>query len=242
MDDNSKHYFWKHWKRKSNQEVKYGQSLEKALIWIKEQPFINEVISMYVKASFVNRELNKKSDIDLVLVVKNEETSNLVRVIRDKNKDWLKPVELLPIGIEELINNERFKKPVPGKLQGRPDHFTILLPYHKLVYGKPLNPEKFKIRTERKIYGDLKQAIEDQFIPLYEAGELGFTQLIKQVSHLIYWEERLKGKAFSPTWKEIKKASINNELFQRTFYLRFHPTKNKRVRSKYIIELKEYLK
>ena len=235
-------YFWISWKNKTKQEIKYIKALELALAWLKKQPFIKNIEAVYVKGSFVERELGKKSDIDVVPIMKNKESLNLVREIRDKNKEWLKPVEILPIAIQELRTNERFKKPLPGNPQGKPDHFTVLLPYHKLVYGNPIKTKGWKVRSEEEIYNSLKKVIREQFIPLYEKGEFGFSQLIKQVSHLVYWEERLKGKIFAPSWREIKKSNKDNNLLQNTVFLCFHPTKNKKARSKYVGELKEYLK
>lgn len=64
--------FWEDWKRKTTQEIKYIKSLQRAILWLKSQPFIKEIEAVYVKGSFVFRELRKKSDIDLVVVVRNK--------------------------------------------------------------------------------------------------------------------------------------------------------------------------
>jgi len=242
MKEEVNYEFWKSWKNKNKQEIRYIKALEKALNWIKRQNFMKDIESIYVKGSFVFRELGKKSDIDVVPIIKNKKVIKVIKNIRDQNKEWLKPVEFLPIWIGELSSNKRLKKPKFGNFQGKPDHFTVLLPYHKIVYGKRLNAINFKVRTDKKIYDDLKQAIQDRFINLYEKGEFGFSQLTKQVSHLFYWEKRLKGKTIPPSWKALKDKGTNNNLLQKTIYLRYRPTKNKQVRKRYIRELKKYLK
>ena len=122
---NQECYFFKSWKRKTPLEKRYILSLEKALEWMKEQPFIEDVLAVYVKGSFVYREINEKSDIDVVPVVKSKEALDLLREIRDKNKEWLKPVELLPLGIEELMNNEYYKEHLTEQ---RVNLITIIFP------------------------------------------------------------------------------------------------------------------
>jgi hypothetical protein len=231
------HAFWKNWQAKTKQEKEYIVSLEKALQWIEKQPFHGEIISIYVKGSFVFRELNKKSDIDLVPITRNNKSLQKIREARDKLKETFFPVEILPISLQELASNQRH---VPKPMQGRPDQFTLLLPYHKLIWGKTLNLKKCKAREPLQVYLHIKQAMSEKFLPAYAKNKFGFSQLIKQVFHLLYWEERIKGRHFSPSWKEIKKACPKHSLVQRTMYLRFHPTKDKRVRKKYIQEVITY--
>jgi predicted nucleotidyltransferase len=234
--------FWNNWKRKTQQEKRYIKSLEKALNWLKNQSFAKDIIAVYVKGSFVDRELMKKSDIDIVPVMKDKKSSELVRKLRNPKKLMLAPAEILPIAIQELKMNKRYKKPALNKPQGKPDQFTILLPYYKLVYGKHLDTKGWKRRADAKIYSDLNKAIKGIFIPLYEKEELGFNQVIKQVKNLVWWEERLKGRRISLGWKAIKKACPNNKLLQKAVYWRFHPAKNEKTKEKYLKEIFEYLK
>lgn len=232
--------FYNYWRSKTSLEKKYIEALERALIWIKKQAFIDDVIAIYVKGSFIFREFNERSDIDVVPVMKNEKSLNLIREIRDKNKEWLKPVDILPIGIEELKKNKYYKEPLPGT-KGKPDMFTILLPYNKGVYGKTLNTKEWDVRSDQKIYDNLKSVIKNSQISMFEKGEFGFSTLLKQTMHLIWWEERLKGRNFPSSWKAIKKACPNNRLLQKTVFYRYNLTKDKDLRSEYINELKKYL-
>jgi predicted nucleotidyltransferase len=233
-------YFWTNWKKKTEQEKRYIESLKRALQWLEEQPFKKDIISVYVKGSFVYREINEKSDIDLVTVMRDEKSLDLIRKIRDPNKEMLKPVDILPIGLEELENNKYFKEPLPGT-RGKPDQFTLLISQNRLVYGKPLNTRGWKVRTDQKIYEALRNVIRDVQIGMYEKGEFGFGQLIKQVMHLIWWEERLKSRTINSSWRAMQEACPDNKLLQQTVFFRFNPTKDEVVRRKYIQQLKEYI-
>ena len=148
-------------------------------------------------------------------------------------------MSILPISMQELKANKRYKKNERG---GRPDYFAVLLPYHKLVYGKAISQKDCKIRTDMEIYSSLKKSIINLFLPLYYKKQYGFSQLAKKFSHLVYWEERVKGNKLLPTWNALKKECKKNFLLQKTIYFRIHPTKNKEVREKYIKDLGEYLK
>lgn len=232
--------FYKKWKNKTDLEKKYIFALDKALKWLQEQPFKKEIISIYVKGSFVYREINEQSDIDLVPIMKDEKSLNLVREIRNQHKEELKPVDILPLAIQELRNDEYFKKPLPGT-KGPPHHFTMLLSENRLIYGKPLNIKGFKIKTDKQVYESLKKIIRDKQIEMYEKGELGFRQLGKQFMHLVWWEERLKGKKINSSWEAMRKACSNNDLLQKTIEYRYHPTKDTVLRKNYIKQLKLYL-
>jgi hypothetical protein len=230
--------FWEEWENKTKLEKKYIISLEKAVIWISQQSFFKDIQAVYVKGSFVFRELNEKSDIDLVPIVKTNDVLDKVRALRDAHKEELNPASILPMSIQELKENELYAK---SELKGQPDNFVLLLPYHKLVYGKPINPEGCKVRPLEKIKDDLRSGFVKKLIPMYKKREFGFTQLMKKYPHLAYWEERINGKVFAPSWKAILKARPGDDLLQQAAEFRFHPTKNKRKREKFIKDLEEYL-
>lgn len=233
--------FYKKWQKKTELERKYIEALEYALELILKQSFKKNIIAVYVKGSFVYREINKDSDIDLVPIMKDKKSLNLIRKMRDKNKERLKPVDILPLTIQELKNNKYFEEPLPGT-KGSPCYFTLLISENKLIYGKPLNTKGFKVKTDQQVYESLKEVIKEKQIPMHERGEFGFRQLGKQVMHLIWWEERLKGRKFPSSWAAINKACPNNDLLQKTVKYRYHPTKDSLLRKKYIEQLKRYLK
>lgn len=232
--------FYKSWKNKTPLEKKYIEALEKALEWMKKQNFIKKVIAIYVKGSFVFREINEKSDIDVVPVLIDNQAAITLRKMRNKNKEWLKPVEIIPFPIEELRTNKRFKKENLKKPKGEPDHFTLLFKYHKLIYGKPLNPKKWKRRSNKQVYADYVKRLKNQMLPLHESGNFGFQQIVKQIGIIFYWEAILSGKNLAPSWRDMIK-NCKHPLFKRTFYLRYHPTKDEKIRKEYLDEVKKYL-
>lgn len=232
--------FWNSWKKKSVTEKRYIDALQRSLKWLKEQPFAKDILAVYVKGSFAYRELNDKSDIDLVPIMKDEKSLNLLREIRNRNKDILKPVDILPFALGELEQNKYFKEPLPGT-KGKPDQFTLLLSEHKIVYGKPLNSKGWKVRSDQKIYEALRDVIRDTQLPMYERRDFAFSQLIKQVMHLIWWEERLQGKKILSSWNAMNKSLPEHKLLQQTIRFRLHPTKDNKMREKYITQVKEYL-
>lgn len=235
--------FYNSWKNKTPLEIKYIEALEKALQWIKSQPFLKDINAIYIKGSFVFREINEKSDIDLVPICRDNKSMIEIKQIRDLHKSELKPVDILPMSLEELKANENYvlEGAKPG-FKGRPDLFIHFLPYHELVYGKPLNTKGLKIRTIEKILSNTTSSMKNKFIPMYEKKEIGFSQLLKQAMHIIYWEERVKGHVFPPSWQGIKKACPNNALLKHILSYRKNPTKDEKIRTEFIKEIKEYFK
>ncbi len=231
--------FYNSWRNKTPLERRYIESLEKAVEWIKGQEFFDSVVAIYVKGSFAFREINKKSDIDLVAIMQKNSQLQRVREIRDKHKDELKPVDILPISLEELAANERFVK---TEMKGRPDYDTIFMRYFKFVYGKPPEMSEFKVRPTEKLREALKSGIINKFIPMQERGEFGFGQVMKQVAHLIYWDTRIAtGKDFEPSWKALRKACPSHELLGKLYAYRLKPAKDEHARKELMREVKEYL-
>ena len=56
-------YFWDSWKRKTKQEERAIAALKKVKKLIIEN-LKDEIIAIYVKGSFIRREMNAKSDVD----------------------------------------------------------------------------------------------------------------------------------------------------------------------------------
>ena len=62
--------FWKKWKRKTTIEKKAIVSIKKSRSLILKSIPKNKIVAIYIKGSFVRREMNKKSDVDIVPIVK----------------------------------------------------------------------------------------------------------------------------------------------------------------------------
>ena len=200
----------------------------------------DKIIAVYVKGTFVTREMNKKSDVDIVPIVRDNNVMKKLQKVRDKNREMLKPSELLPISLTELKNNENSK--YGGKLKGKPDVFLRDLEYHKLIYGRGLMKSDYPMRTEDKLFVSDLKFTREKLIPLHKKGKFGFQQLLKKVFWISYNEQRRLGKNPPRTWKGLNKFIKNkNHIIHRAYYFRMNPTKNRRLREVFVNRTEKYL-
>jgi hypothetical protein len=185
--------------------------------------------------------MNRKSDLDLVAIVKDNKDIKYVKEFYKKYRSAYTPeINLGSLSLWELKNNKRRYK--SKKPRGRPYLFIKHLKIYKLIYGKAINPEDY-ILKDSKIY--LKNRIKtfnELFLPSYRKKEFGFGELIKQVFWLIEVEQEAKGKKTQNSWKALDKSiKQKNHVIHDTYKYRRKPTKDKKLRTEYIIKLKSYL-
>jgi len=113
--------FWRNWKNKSSIEKKAILSINRVINFLLAHVPKDELISIYIKGSFITREMNENSDVDVVPILKDNDTLRKLKIVRDENKEMLRPSEILPISLTELKKNKNSK--LHGKLKGRPDTF-----------------------------------------------------------------------------------------------------------------------
>lgn len=232
--------FWKSWKNKSPREIRAINSIQKAISFLFKNIPRDKIIAVYIKGSFVTREMNKKSDVDIVPILKDNNTIRSLKIVRDENKEMLKPSELLPISLTELKHNENSKH--HGKLKGKPDTFLRDLEHYKLIYGKGLNKLDYPMRDFNKMFHHAILGIKSKTLPMHKKGKFGFSQLIKQVFWISYSEQVMQGKSPPRTWQGLNKfIKDKNHIIHKTYYFRMHPTKDKRKRKAFINRLKVYL-
>ena len=65
-----------------------------------------KILAAYIKGTFVTREMNKRSDINIVPILSDNRILGKLKEIRNENKEMLKPAELLPISLTELKRNK----------------------------------------------------------------------------------------------------------------------------------------
>ncbi|MBI2631504.1 hypothetical protein HYW75_00690 [Candidatus Pacearchaeota archaeon] len=227
--------FWKNWRNKTSIEKRAIKSVKSAIDFIINNVYKNDLISIYIKGSFVTRELRKKSDVDILPIVKNKKEMNRLKLIRDKNKDTLRPSEILPISYTELKQKNRS--------WGRADTMLRDLDHYKLVYGKRLLKTDYYIRPWDKMFKDEINMLKFKTLPLYKKGEYGFQQLIKQVFWICYSEQVLLGKNPPRTWKGLNKyIKRKNNIIHKAYYFRMYPTKDKKKITYFLTDLERYLK
>ncbi len=147
--------------------------------------------------------MNKKSDVDIVPILRDNRTLKKLQSVRNENKEMLRPAELLPISLTELKHNKNAKH--RGPLRGRPDTFLRDLEHYELIYGKKLSKSDYPSRNSDKMFSDEIKTLIYQTIPLHKKGKYGFLQLIKQVFWICFHEQKKLGKSLPRTWKGLNK-------------------------------------
>jgi len=199
--------FWKNWKNKTKVEKNAIEKVIKARKLIIDAVSKNNLVAIYIKGSFVRREMNKNSDIDIVpIVTKNKYEKPVFRV----NSSKVYPCIVVPLSIQEFRTNKLFTKPnIKPDTRAKPDRFLKRLKEYKLIYGKALNPKNFPIRSNKQALKDEIKLIEG-YLGLYKKGEIKFNPLLKQVFWLTETEQESKGIKVKHSFKGIN-ASVKDK-------------------------------
>ena len=231
--------FWKDWKRKTKLEMGAIKSMKIAKKIILENIPNEEIIAIYAKGSFVRRELNKKSDVDTVTILKSAKYLKRFKSLSKKYRYAFKPT--LQFGrylIKELMTGKKLK----GSSQTHPGRFVKHLKHNKIIYGVPLKAEDLFVRGHKEDLFELVKALRKTFIPQYEKKEIGFGDIIKQVFWVAENEERFAGRDPPHNWKKLEKSiKLKSHPIHEAIKFRLKPTKDPVKRKRFIKKLKVYL-
>ena len=238
----NRYEFWRGWKRKTELEEAAIKSIKIAKRLILRTIPRNETVSIYAKGSFVRREMNKKSDVDTVTIVKHSRALMKIRWLEKRYREKYKPqIQFTGYSIWELKNNKRTKS--GKKLSPSPSRTVTHLDHYKLLYGKNLRKEDF---NQGSVIGHLKGllfAFNNLFIPGYNEGKFGFSEVAKQVFWLVELEQILKGKNPPNNWKRLARSIMDqNHIIHDALRFRLEPTKDKKARERFMVKLQKYLK
>lgn len=235
-----KNYPWDEWKKKTKQEKEAEKSLALAKKIILKNIPNKEIVSIYVGGSFLRREMNEKSDVDLWVIVKDTKLLERIRKLGEEHRHDREPfLGISGYSIEELKIGEQ----LDGKLRPNPSRFLKRLDTMVLIYGKALNPKNFKMRADKGELNKLIKAFNNIFLPLYYKGELGFSYIIKQVFWLVELEQKVEGKKWEHSFKGMAELIKNkNHIIHDALKFRSEKIKDKKRREKFITKLKRYLK
>ncbi len=206
--------FWLDWKNKTKIEKNAIAAVEKARALVVNSIPRKALVAIYIKGSFVRREMKQGSDVEMVPIVnENKYQSTVFRT----NIPEISPVMVVPLSLWELKNNELFTKSdsIPD-LRAKPDRFLSKLNECKLIYGKPLDPKDFPIRSDIEALEEQIKRVE-LWISAYGAGKVEFS--IKEVFWLVELEQRVEGKEVEHSYQGIvkavgKKSHIIHEAFK----------------------------
>ncbi|MBT5023079.1 hypothetical protein HOK51_08185 [Candidatus Woesearchaeota archaeon] len=252
--------FWKSWKRKTQIEEAAIDSLKVAKKAILSSIPPDEIVSIYVKGSFIRREMNQQSDVDTVTIVKHAKyLDNLRRIEKEEEKkqklNKKKSNKLILNKIKTEIRGYAFSELKTGRRVKNkvtltpPPRFVKHLPHYKLIYGKDLNliSDGFLRRTDAHDLKGMIWAFENIFLPGYVRGEFLFSQIIKQIFWLVEFEQKAKDKSVPHNWKLLAKSiSDNDHVVKDAIKFRLMKNCDKELtvveQKKFIKKLKKYLK
>ncbi len=231
--------FWVNWKHKTDAEKRAIVGLENARKILLRNIPKSKLIAVYLKGSFVRREMNEKSDVDIVPIVSSNRYLQVIKRLQEKHRMEYAPADFTPISLWELKHNQKHD---PKEMKSSPDVFVKNIQSAQLIYGRPLDTTNYKVRDDTKQLGGLLNAFHKKIIPKYEDKEFGFSQIIKCVFYIVDLEQKIKGNHKPYSFKGLARSVKDNKhIVHDALKLRLHPTKNKIVRAKFMKKLKEYI-
>lgn len=227
------------WRNKTKIEKAAINTLKKGKEIILKNIPKDEIIAIYVGGSFIRREMNEKSDVDLWVIVKDNKLLPKIVKLKKFRKSTNPEIGISGYSLWELKNN---KKHIKGKkFRPNPDRFIKYLPYYKLVYGKKINYKNLPISSDKKNLINFIKVFEKTFIPLYKNKKFGFQDIIKQIFFLTDQELRVQGKNPPYEWRKLVILLPKNHITHEALKLRKNRTKDKKIREQFIKKLENHL-
>ncbi|MFO7710453.1 MAG: nucleotidyltransferase domain-containing protein [Candidatus Woesearchaeota archaeon] len=233
--------FWNDWKRKTKLEESAIKSIKTGRkILLNEIPK-EQIVAIYAKGSFVRREMNKKSDVDTVTILKESKYLKNLQQLEGKYGDRYKPqIQFSGYSLWELKRNKKTKH--GNKLRASPSRTVQHLDHYKLLYGEKLDKSDFHQGSREGHLRGMLHAFKEIFLPGYEKNKFGFSDLVKQVFWLVENEQIWKGKNPPHHWGRLAKSiKDENHIIHDALRYRLKPIKDKNERAKFIRKLKKYI-
>lgn len=233
--------FWRDWKKITAVEDQAIKAVRKAKRTLLSKIGEKNIYAIYIKGSFVRREMNEKSDVDIVPIVFDNKMLNPILELDKTYGNAYRPAELLPISLWELKNRKRYYARKEKGPKGRPAINQFIR--YKLIWGKELNFCDYPPRSNKNRLKGLIHAWNNIFIPLYEKESFNFDQIVKQVFWITEYEQLTKGSEHSHSWRELAKSvSDENHVVHDALKYRQKPLKDKKIQAQFITRVKKYLK
>ncbi len=232
--------FWDEWENKTEIEERAINLVKRARELVIQVVPKNVLVAIYIKGSFIRREMKEGSDVDMVPIVTEDKYQGAVFSV---NRPEIDPVMVVPLSIRELQKNQlSTKSDHTLDLRAEPDLFLKKLLECRLVYGTPLNPKEFPIREEKEILKAAIKKIKEGYIPAHKAGRIGFKPLLKEVFWLVELEQSIRGKNVTHSFAGIvKSVGKKQHIIHRAFAFRKDPDKSKAEKKAFIQLLKKHL-
>jgi predicted nucleotidyltransferase len=234
--------FWSDWKRLNKLEKGGIISIKAGKKLILECVPKEEILAIYVKGSFIRREMNKYSDVDLVVILRRIKSYDRLKRISKKNKNSLEiPFQVLGYSLWELRNDKKAKQMDAHKMI--PSRTVEHLEHYKLIYGNRISKEKLNSGDHKERLRRMIKVFQERHLPSYIKKNMSFHELLKQVFWLAENEQKFIGKKVPHGFKKIAKSIKDKDhIIQFTKKLYFSKSKSKEDKILFIKKLRLYLK
>ncbi len=199
-----------------------------------------ELIAIYVKGSFVRREMNEGSDVDMVPIVLHTSFEGRAFGVNDNDID---PVMVVPLSIEEFESNElATKSDLSIDLRAKPDRFLRMLDESRIIFGQKIEPGNYPIRSDAEAYKDEIEIILNGYVPQFLEGKIDFSPLLKEFFWMTEMELASKGVSVPHTFLGIAEASPASHLIHEALRLRESGKLDRESGVRFVQKLQEFLR
>jgi len=215
-------------------------SIQKAKETILKSIPNDEIISMYVKGSYVRDELQPDSDVDIVVILKSNEYLPAVYELTEKFGNTTEPpFQIVAYTLEELQTGTW--SPNRTKNASTISVFVKHVDQLPLLYGSKTEGQLFT-RTDVKDLTALMSAFEKSFLPDFEKGTFKFDDVVKQVMWLTEREQRALGIVPDYSWQKLADSiKDENHIIHLALRLRKQKEVSKEEQDIFMEKLKNYL-
>lgn len=183
-------------------EEKAHLTIERAKELILQSIPNNEIISMYIKGSYVQKEMQPNSDIDIVVILKTEQYLPAVYEVTEQyGTTATPPFQAVAYTMKELQTGERASNRTRNTTTI--SIFVKQMEYLPLIYGTKPEGSLFT-RTDKKDLTSYLDVFRKTFMPDFKEGKLSFKELVKLTLWLIERAERAGGNPITYySWQKL---------------------------------------
>lgn len=201
----------------------------------------DEIVAIYLKGSFIRREMTPTSDVDTLTILRHSRYLPVLKKMEQHHKSLYHP----PIGFSgysvwELRYNKRSRWGTT--VRASPGRIVYHLPHYRLLYGQPVDTNNlFHIPPLQHLNGMIN-VFRSVFLKQYEMNQFSFSVLIKQVFWLVESELRFTSQKTPYHWGQLTALITDkNHIIHDALRLRNNPTTDTDDREHFISKLQQYL-
>jgi len=224
-----------------NLKEKADLSIERAKAVILQNIPKEEIISIYVKGSYAQGELQPDSDVDVVVILKTEEFLPKAYTLSDTADNQTQiPFAIVAYTLGELQTGEKASN--RPKVTSPVSVFVKQLDYLPLIYGAKPEGNLFT-RTDKKDLTAHMGAFRSTFLQDYEKGKFSIKELVKQVLWLADREQRVLGNIQGYSWQSLADSVTDkNHIIHTALRLRRQAVITPSEETDFLKNLQDYLK